>query len=187
MGRFFSVEHRRMLGVHIGIPFGNSLNKANDPYINSYSLTRLLKDPATRPAALANAMRRADKSPALCRAILAAADGISETLVGYLAEHIKKEDVGLSDRAEYPYILLLADLPRETVAKIHQLWTRIKPATYEPFPVPSALDGVTVSEVKTTDRLTLLCKDYTEWLQGWDIKSVTELEAFKIDGLLFVC
>ena len=41
MGRIFSLEHRRLAGFHIGIPFSNSASKARDPFINLNTLSRI--------------------------------------------------------------------------------------------------------------------------------------------------
>jgi hypothetical protein len=88
--RFFSIKHNRWLGVHN--PFGSNKGKAEDPYINRWTLGRLLKDYSTRQIAMANALARKKIPKNLARVVLAADFSLHDKTK--IADKLVKQEYG---------------------------------------------------------------------------------------------
>jgi hypothetical protein len=186
MGRIFSAEHHRALGIHWGVLWQNTISKAKDPWINSFTLARLLRDPKTKEAALTNAMSRFANNMVLCRALLTG-DFPDPLLKEKLVEHIAKNIADLDTLQSNDKVRMLASLPPADVSTVHQLWLKFKPAGLSGPKTDESTDTDSFNnEQNVSVRLTLIYDTGWRFASGWDMQPYTYYKAFMIDGKIFV-
>ena len=122
MGKWFSATHNRAFGFHWGIPFSNSASKALDPYINRYTINRLLKNNHTRTAAATNLSSRLsllDRSATLCKTIIKG--NFNSDLKGAAASALIEHHINLLRDTDDVSAILNSDLPSSVVKKVVDL------------------------------------------------------------------
>lgn len=198
MGLLFNSAYHRFLGIHWGVPFQNTLNKAYDPQINSYTLARLLKSkkPAIKEAALGSAERRGFNNSVICRAILTgdfsgpikekAVSAIAARIKAYVASRPAPANTELDRNDD---VSTLENLPIDDVVAVHILWDKVNPSTN-----PSIVNALQTEQPREFDRYEqryvsrrlniLYAPDRTE-LTGWRARFCQRDKAFIIQGLVF--
>jgi hypothetical protein len=189
----------RLLGIHWGVPFQNTLGKANDLLINSYTLDRLLSSskPAIREAALANAEKRGYNSSVLCRTILTGdfPEALKEKVVkaitirvgAYLLSRPNHTSTELERNDD---VGMLANLPPAAVQVVHPLWLKFNP-TEMALPEgkePAVTQGKPSFNHTRWDSSRFAIIYDTFWVrQGLlsSSRSYNHDKAFAIDGMIF--
>lgn len=194
MGLLFNSAYHRFFGIHWGVPFQNTLNKAYDPRINSYTLARSLKskNPTIKEAALGNAERRGFNNSVICRAILTGdfSGPIKEKAVSAMAARIKayaasrpaQANTGLDRNDD---VSMLGNLPIDDVVAVHKLWDKVNPSIFNALETEQPGEFDRYEQRHVSRRLKILFAIDRTKLAGWRERICRRDKAFIIQGLVF--
>ncbi|NQU18148.1 MAG: hypothetical protein HQ564_08820 [Candidatus Saganbacteria bacterium] len=196
MGRIFSAQHKRAVGLHLEWPFyfRNTLSKANDTHINAWTLKRHFKSEkeAIRNAAANNALSRkmttVDDIPIIRN--LALIEGI---LIGNFSDSIKSQALEIiskgKDGTKKAFFCRFATQATEKIEQAHSLWIATHAEELEEKEDEICFVGGETynSERQLTDNVVEIY-DEKHWIEQphWIPRSKPTTTAYRVKGFLFV-